>query len=270
MYKIVVCDLDETLLSEDRKVCLRNRQAIERARELGVKFVPATGRGYRTVEGTLDELGLLGKEKEYVISFNGGAITENKDNRLLHFEGITFAMADELYKRGLAYDVCIHVYTKEVVYVYNYVQKEKAYLDGRMEVTEIFEKNIDFLKGQEIVKVLYMNTDWSYLQEIEDGLRDITGNMDVSYSSNRYLEFNWKGVNKGNGLLRLAGLLGVKREETMAIGDHINDLSMIRAAGLGIGMQNAVEAVNEACGYITKATNNAGGVGEAIEKFILR
>ena len=56
----------------------------------------------------------------------------------------------------------------------------------------------------------------------------------------------------------------------MAIGDHINDLSMIRAAGLGIGMQNAVEAVKEACGYITKATNNAGGVGEAIEKFILR
>ncbi len=91
--------------------------------------------------------------------------------------------------------------------------------------------------------------------------------MDVSYSSNRYLEFNRKGVNKGNGLLRLAGLLGVKREETMAIGDHINDLSMIRAAGLGIGMQNAVEAVTEA--ILQKLQITLGGSGKPLRSLSL-
>lgn len=86
------------------------------------------------------------------------------------------------------------------MYAYNYTQDEKDYLAGRMEVTEIFEKDLTFLKGQEIVKRLYMDTDYSYLQEIAKDLEDITYAIDVSYSSNRYIEFNHKGVNKGAGL----------------------------------------------------------------------
>lgn len=65
---------------------------------------------------------------------------------------------------------------------------------------EVFDQNLDFLKGQEIVKVLYTNTDFDYLQNIDRDLKDITFDMDVSYSSNRYIEFNHKGVNKGAGL----------------------------------------------------------------------
>ena len=147
MYKIIACDLDETLLSDDRTISKENIEAIQQAKELGVKFVPATGRGFNTVGGTLKDLGLYDLENEYVISYNGGAITENKGSKLLHFEGISFENASELYKRGLDYDVCIHVYTKDMVYAYKYVQEEKDYLAGRMEVTEIFDNNIDFLKG---------------------------------------------------------------------------------------------------------------------------
>ena len=56
MYKIIACDLDETLLSDDRSISKENIEAIQKAKELGVKFVPATGRGYNTVDGTLKEL----------------------------------------------------------------------------------------------------------------------------------------------------------------------------------------------------------------------
>ena len=152
MYKIIACDLDETLLSDDRTISKENIEAIQKAKELGVKFVPATGRGFNTVGGTLKDLGLYDLENEYVISYNGGAITENKGSKLLHFEGISFEKASELYKRGLDYDVCIHVYTKDMVYAYKYVQEEKDYLAGRMEVTEIFDDNIDFSKGFPKVK----------------------------------------------------------------------------------------------------------------------
>jgi len=268
-YKIIACDLDETLIRHDRTISKEDIDAIKKATELGVKFVPATGRGFNTVDGTLKELGLYQKENEYVISYNGGAITENIDNHLLHFEGISFELASELYKRGLNYNVCIHVYTKDMVYAYNYTQDEIDYLAGRMEVTEIFDDNIDFLKGQEIVKCLYMNTDYSYLNEIEEELKEITQGIDVSYSSNRYIEFNHKGVNKGAGLLSLANLLGVKQEETIAIGDNFNDLSMIKVAGLGIGVQNAAEGMKKDCDYITKATCNENAVAEVIYKFIL-
>lgn len=269
MYKIIACDLDETLLSADRTVSQKNIKAINEAKKLKIKFVPATGRGFNTVQNTLKELGLYDETNEYVISYNGGAITENKNNRLLHFEGISFELASELYKRGLNYNVCIHVYTKDTVYVYGYVQEEINYLLGRMDVTEIFDNNINFLKEQEIAKVLYMNTDYSYLKKIEEDFSDIAPGMDISYSSNRYIEFNRKGVNKGTGLLSLAKLLNVDPKETIAIGDNFNDLSMIKVAGLGVGVQNTVEEMKKECDYITTATNNEGAVAEVIEKFIL-
>lgn len=269
MYKIIACDLDETLLNDNHEISNKNREAIQKVKELGIKFVPATGRGYNTVNNTLKNLGLFEAEEEYVISFNGGAITENKGEKLLYFQGIPFELAQEFYKRGLQYDVCIHIYTKDVVYVYNYVQSEKDYVGGRMPIQEIFYKNLDFLKGQEIVKALYMNTDHLYLKQIEEDLKDITQEIDVSYSSNRYIEFNRKGVNKGQGLLSLAQLLGVKQEETIAIGDNFNDLSMIKAAGLGVGVRNAADGIKKDCDYITEATNNESAIAEVIEKFIL-
>ena len=112
-----------------------------------------------------------------------------------------------------------------MVYAYNYTQDEIDYLAGRMEVTEIFDHDIEFLRGQEIVKCLYMNTDYSYLNQIEEDLKEITKDIDVSYSSNRYIEFNHRGVNKGAGLESLAKVLGVDLKDTIAIGDNINDLN---------------------------------------------
>ncbi len=268
-YKMIVSDLDETLLNSDRKVAARNVEAIKRARELGVKFVPATGRGYISIRGTLEEIGLRDMENEYVISFNGGAITENMGERLLYFQGISFEKAEELFSRGLSYDVCMHVYTKDKVYVYRLNQDESDYVKGRMEMQEFFTDDLHFLRGQEIVKVIYVNTDWHYLKNIEDDLRDITGDLDVSYSSNRYIEFNQKGVNKGSGLLFLADLLGIRPEETIAVGDNFNDLSMICAAGLGVGVQNTVPDLKPLCDVVTDATCDDGAIGEVIEKYVL-
>ena len=114
-----------------------------------------------------------------------------------------------------------------------------------------------------------MNTDYGYLKKIEDDLKDITGDLDVSYSSNRYIEFNHQGVNKGQGLKKLADILGVDIKETIAIGDNFNDLSMIKVAGLGVGVQNTVEDMKKECDVITKATNNENAVAEVINKYIL-
>src|SRR5690625_4379693 len=269
MYKLIACDLDETLLNIDNQVSQRNIEAIKRADALGVKFVLATGRGYSTVQGTLQEIGLHDLEDEYVISFNGGAVTENKDNKLLHLQGISFDFASELYRRGLDYDVCIHVYTKEDVYVYNYVEEERAHLETKMEVIEIFDKDIDFLKDEEIVKVLYMNTDRDYIQQIEEEIKDITQDSDITYSSNSNIEINDNRVNKEAGITFLADHLGIDIEETIAIGDNFNDWPMLETAGLSVGVQNMVPELKERVDYVTEANHNEDAVAEVIEKFIL-
>ena len=269
MYKIIACDLDETLISRDRSISKENIEAIQRAKQAGVRFVPATGRGYNSVRNELKTLGLYDLENEYVISYNGGAITENKDERVLHFQGITFKEAQDLYIRGLSYDhICIHIYTPDQVWVRNFYPEEVEYLACRQPCTEIFGDDIEFLKEKEIVKAIYMNTDYDYLRKIQSQITDLTMDLDVSFSSNRYMEFNRKGVSKGKGLHKLANLLGVDIRDTIAIGDNYNDLSMIKEAGLGVGVANTVEAMKKECDYITKADCDHSAIAEVINRFI--
>ena len=270
MYKLIVCDLDETLISRDRTISAENIAAIRAAHDAGVKFVPATGRGYNSVHGTLQSLGLYQEAGQYTISYNGGAITENAQEKLLYFQGITFEEAEALYERGLQYDhICIHIYTPDQVWVRNFYPEEVEYLASRQPCTEIFSDNIDFLKGKEIVKAIYMNTDYDYLKRIEGEIKDLTGNIDVSYSSNRYMELNRKGVSKGNGLKRLCDILNIDLKDTIAIGDNFNDLSMIKTAGLGVGVANTIEDMKKECDVITENDCDHSAVAEVINQYVL-
>lgn len=268
MYKLLAIDLDETLLTTDKTVSKKNRKALQKADEMGVRIVIATGRGIAIVQDTLKAIGFEDKENEYVISFNGGAITENKGTKFLYKEGISFEFASELYKRGLTYDVSVQIYTLEDIFVYNYTDAERAYLEPEIQVTEIFEDNIDFLKDTQIMKVIMMNEDTQYLKQIEEDFKDITMNSEVSYSSNRYIEFNHKGVNKGAALKYLGDYLGIKMSETMVIGDNYNDWSMFKVAGFSVGVKNIVEGLRSEVDYISEKTNDEDAVAAIIEKFI--
>lgn len=269
MFKIIACDLDGTLLTDEKKVSEKDLVAIKKAREVGVKFVPATGRGYKSVGNTLKQLETFAEKNEYVISFNGGAITENFNEHILSFNGLPFSLANEIYKRGVKFDVCMHVYTQKTVYAYNYNDEDRKYVQGRMEIEEIFNHDLEFLRNQKIAKILYADTNIPHLNELEKAVSDITAETDISYSSNRYLEFNAKGINKGFGLLKLADFLEIDHKDTIAIGDNLNDLSMIKVAGLGVCVANGNQQLKESSDYVTTATNNEGAVAEVIERFIL-
>lgn len=272
-YKLIACDMDETLLNDNHIICERNIELIKKAKkEYGVKFVPATGRGYASIQKDLRILDLYDEPLEYVISFNGGALTENKGNKLLQFKGLMFDKMKEIFEYGLTKDVCMHVYTKEKLYIYNLSESEKERIDNqKVECTIMKENTVDFLKDEPIAKILYQNIDIPYLMSIEPEMKDITDeHCIVSYSSNRYMEFNSLGVDKGNGLIDLAKLLNIDIKNTIAVGDNYNDMAMLKVAGLSVAAGNAVEDVKKACDYTTKADNNEGVVAELIEKFILR
>ena len=274
MYKLIACDLDETLLDDDHRIPERVRRAIAAARERGVRFVPATGRPFESVDGTLADLGLLGEPGEYVISFNGGVITDNADPaHPLTTCSLAPDVAEALYEEGIGRGLCIHVYTLEHVYLYNYWPAERAYIEGRMNIVETHEPTLGFVEKNDevVVKLLFMSLDMDELRRTERELSEagLTEGLDVVYSSNRYLEFNAPGINKGAGLLALAEHLGIAADETMAIGDNSNDVPMIGAAGLGVAVANASDEARAAAGYVCEADNNAGGVAEAIERFVL-
>ena len=107
-----------------------------------------------------------------------------------------------------------------------------------------------------------------YLHQLADGMDFVKDYCSISFSSNRYLEFNAMGIHKGNGLKELCELLQIDIQDTMAIGDNYNDLTMIQAAGIGVCVANAQDIVKENSDYICERDHEHSAVAEAIYRFV--
>ncbi|KRM95525.1 HAD superfamily hydrolase [Liquorilactobacillus aquaticus DSM 21051] len=271
MYKMITCDLDETLLTDSKKITDENIRAIQAAVAKGVYFVPNTGRNYLTVQDNLRELGLFQKKNEYVISFNGGAIVENKNNRFLKVNAMSFETIEQLFKLGVEHNFCIHVYSLHQLYIWNMNQSEINYLTGRINGwVDLKEDNIDELQGEELVKILfYVPAAKERLALREFVTQELNKNLNITFSSDRYIEFNDPTADKGSATIQLGQQLGINPEEIIAIGDNSNDLPMIQKTGMGVCVSNGKDFVKEQADYITKKDNNHSAVAEVIKKFIL-
>lgn len=270
-YKLIACDLDETLLNDHKNIGEKTQKTIAKIRKLGIKFVPATGRGYRSVKRTLNQIGTWEQPNQYVISYNGSIIIENYHEKIIQKTLLSFDKIKQLFQIGLKFQVPMHIYTMDQVFVFRPDADEIDYLDRGGASYQIFEQpQINFLRDQPLVKMLYKDLNRSKLKQIYQCIpQNLLNETAATFSSNRYLEFNEVGVNKGKGLLKLAKILKIKPKEIVAIGDNTNDLSMIKVAGLGIAVQNATPDVKHAATYITQADYKHDAVNEAIEKFIL-
>ena len=270
MYRLMLSDLDETLLV-NHHVPDFNIEAIKKARAKGLKFVPATGRAYNMILDILKEIGTYDQADEYSICFNGGLIIENKNNRILNFKGLSFENAKLLFEKARNYDVCILVFTLDMCYIYNANDDEvKRKTVQKAPFVVVDDYNFEIFKDKQIAKILYQKKDMGYLKMIAHELNKFTKDqIAVSYSSNRYLEFNALGVNKGYGLKWLADYLGIDLKETIAIGDNYNDVEMIKTAALGICVACGDNEIKESAQYVTKSDYYQGAVKEVIEKFVL-
>ncbi|MDD2591672.1 MAG: Cof-type HAD-IIB family hydrolase [Erysipelotrichaceae bacterium] len=269
MYRLVACDLDQTLLSDDRSVSLVNVKAITKLKELGIKFVIATGRGYQSVQDVLSELMMKEALDEYVISLNGAIITENHQNRLLALTTIEMDVIDKLFAYGISKHVDMHIYTQDNVFVLNLDQEDREYLNKRIDYQPINEEQLSAVKNHKIAKIIFhYNSEAERLAIVED-IKPITdGKIAVSFSSNRYIELNHLDVNKGKGLAKLADFLNIPLSQTIAIGDNFNDLSMIKSAGLGVCVSNALNDIKEIADYVCEADNNHDAISEVLTKFV--
>ena len=133
MYRIMFSDLDETLLV-NHHVPKVNQEAIFKAREKGLKFVPCTGRAFNMIPEILKEIGTYDKAGEYSLCFNGGRIVENKDNKVLHFKGLDFKQAKEIFENARNLDVCVLVFTLDCCYIFH-ADEDENYLGYDMDET---------------------------------------------------------------------------------------------------------------------------------------
>ncbi len=275
VYKMLVSDLDETLLNDDGTVHADNLAAIKTAVAHGFKFVPNTGRSFNSVQALLKTLGLYDQAGQYVISYNGAAIVANKDNQVLLTRGMDRELAAQIFRAGLVNDqVDVHIYTVDTLFIYNISPTDKQYMAERGVPYELMASDdLAFLANEQpVMKVIFEHPDQAVREQIRDAVLAAVGAdaVEATFSSSRYVEFNTKGVDKGSASLLLGEKLGIQRDEIIAAGDNNNDLKMLTAVGLGVSVANGIPAVQEAAAVVTERTNNEGAIAEILEKYVLK
>lgn len=269
MYKIMTSDLDETLLRQDGSISQANIDAIAQATQRGVKFVPNTGRSFLSVQALLKQLHLYQQPNEYVVSYNGGAVIENQGNRVIVSNAMPYAEAAQVFALMQQFDVDIHVYTLDHLYIYRLRADDRDYLATRgVAFTEMVGDFRQF-KDDQIMKVICMNPDLTVRQDVYQAVTAAFEQINCTYSSGIYMEVNHAGVDKGNAILALGDRLGVSAAEIIAIGDNANDLGMLTKVGMPVAVANGIPAVKRVAKLVTPHDYERG-VADAIETLILR
>lgn len=270
MYKLVFSDLDETLLV-DHKVPDFNKEAIEKVQSKGIKFIPTTGRAFNMIGNILKDIGTYDKENEYSICFNGALIVENKNNRIMYFEGLSYEITHELFEIAKSYDVCVLIFTLDCCYIFNADSDEVQRKTDQKAPFKVIDKyDMAFLKDEKIAKILFERRDMDYLMNIKNEVySQYKDKVAMSFSSSRYLEFNALNASKGSGLKWIADYLGVSVEECVAIGDSHNDIEMIQVAGLGTCVSSAHDDIKAISDIVLKKDYYEGAVKELIEEYVL-
>ena len=275
--KLVALDLDGTLFDNSSRISKRNLTAIRSITDKGIHVVISTGRPFEGIP--FDQI--KGTGINYAITANGSGIYEISTGKCLYENAMDEELVTPILNFLLTRDIhmdafiggkgytpiqCVETAQKLTVpsSIKNYIITTRTRLDN---ILQFIHENQ--LKVQKMTLNFYPAADGTLIDR-ETGRKFLVSNPSITTVCGGYnnLEFTRADANKGVGLRKLAEILGVNPDATMAIGDTENDLAIIEAAGIGVAMGNATDAVKARADYVT-TTNTKDGVAAAIEHFIL-
>ena len=269
--QILFTDLDGTLLNDAKEITPGNRAAIEEALAAGKRIVVTSG---RPLKSSLDQARRLGVAEPgcYVIAYNGSEIYDCAQGKAVFRRPLAledlYAVYDEANRRGLY----IQTYDREQVVVEERCDPAAAqWYTQRLGMTYRTVGDIRRDLAEPPVKALLIDRSESgVLDEMDLWIKaNLSGRLDSFHSAAFFLEVVATGINKGVAVENLCRLLDIPIAEAVAAGDEANDVSMIRAAGIGAAMVNGTQAAKDAADYVTERDNNHDGVAEIIRKFLL-
>ncbi|SCY94602.1 Cof-type HAD-IIB family hydrolase [Alkaliphilus peptidifermentans] len=272
MYKLVVLDMDGTLLNSENEVSQENKNALKKVQEVGIKVAIATGRIFTSARFYAEILGI----QTPIIACNGALIRNYHDNKVLYSNSIDLEDALKIIEICRKNDIYFHFYDQEKLYVdrqkINYL--DTYYWKGRKRINEVIhieplDDVVSFITNNnlEILKFVIVDEDREKLETLRKDFNSIQ-NIEVDKSWYNNLEIMNQGVSKGRAISKLAGVMDIKREEIIAFGDNYNDLSMKDHVAAFVAMGNSEEEVKNKADYLTDS-NDQHGVARGIEKLVL-
>lgn len=284
LYRIIVTDMDGTLLNNLGEIPKKNLESIRKATAAGAEFAIVTGRPYSSVRGLLQSSNL----KCSVIGCNGAQVTD-ENGKLVKAHYIRKESLLEIMRMAESRDLYYQIYDDHYIYtrsisqmlkmLKNYSGKSikkhitlRGILGGfkRLFFADVkVEGNLmSFASNRDegFYKVQISSLSQDELNGMREELKSVPG-IDITSSAYFNIEIGPEGVTKGTALEELARIKNVPREETIAMGDNYNDMPMIEYAGCGVAMENAVPPLKDKACFITKSNEDCG-VSYAIEKLI--
>lgn len=270
---IIALDLDGTLLNSQKRLSTRNLNALETAAEDGWEIVPTTGRFYNGMPDFIRELPFI----HYAITINGAEVEDLRNGKIIYKAEMPWQQAADImewlddapviydcYMRSAGWMSESH---KERIDSIVYDPHYRGMLrDLRQSVPDL--KAFIRAEQTDVQKVQFFTKDPVFKLHVVGELEKRFKGLAISSAMEQNMEINHEDANKGAALLALAKYIGIDPYDTMAIGDGLNDLPMIKAAGMGVAMSNAVQEVKEKARWVT-LSNDMDGVAAAIEKYCL-
>ncbi|NLK75125.1 MAG: Cof-type HAD-IIB family hydrolase [Clostridiales bacterium] len=269
-YNLLFLDIDGTLKQEPHGISDINKEAILKACRIGKKITIASGRSKDMLIPTIKELKLDEFTEAYTIALNGAHIIENHSGQTLHTVPLPMDLTTLLFEKAFELKISCHIYTENFAY-FNYEDAQFKWYQDRGCRCDLVDMNRSDLGFEELaLKFFAFSLEADKLMVFKEEMADITsGILSAEFSSKYSLEYTSVKASKGIGMEYICNKLGVPMSETIAAGDGENDISMIKKAGLGVAMKNALDSVKSIADIITKKTCLENGVTEIIEEYLM-
>jgi len=258
--KLVVTDIDGTLMEMNGKLPQENIEIIQKLQEKDIKLVLATGRMFNAAIPVHQELHL----DTPMICYQGAMIRDEKE---IYFEqNIPKQNVIELIKHIRKYNAHINLYLKDRLIVENDDKYIQEYAKDRTISYEVVS-NLETV-ADDATKMLAIHEDANLVTKIRDDMKKIYPNLNIVKSTDFYCEFVNKNADKGIAIKFLADKWNIKQDEILAIGDQDNDIQMLKAAGIGVAMENGSPNIKKIADYICPPVTEYG-FRTTMEKFVL-
>lgn len=263
--KLLVCDLDDTLINDKAGVSDRALKAINKVKEKGIKAVIATGRMHSSAFPFAKTMEI----SEPIISYNGALIKHVDSGEVILHLPVKYEYALEVLQFAKEQDRFIQYYSDKGYYVPKHCDESDGY--GQRTGTRAIETGKELIESLDFspTKLLMIGKDEDDARRIYNlAVKKFNGRLNITLSSDTYLEFNHVDASKGNACDILARYYGCSLSNVMSIGNGGNDIDMIKRTGLGVAVMNAVDEAKQVADYICPSQKD-DGAAQAIEKYLL-
>lgn len=259
MIKMVVSDMDGTLLKSDLSISKKNLEAIQYLRNKNILFSVATGRPDQLMKEYVDILQL----KDPFIMYNGTVIGHPFLEERIYEKSLNTVDVKNIISYLDAHNIIYMIYTKERIiskphYRSLFFQKRNASLKREHQSTiEDIPNVLEHIEQHKIIKILAIEHDKEKYMKLKSTL-ETNPNLSVVMSQEGFLDINPIGTSKGTALSYLADYYQLLPEEIVVFGDQENDVTMFQFAKTAIAMGNANEYVKNHATSVTASNNEDG------------